>query len=160
MKIVGIDPGNSGAIAIWNGKELRVVAMPVVSIKTGKSVKNRVDAALLASYLRQETDIEHVFVELVNAMPGQGVTSMFTFGRGAGIIEGVLAGLELPYTLVSPVKWRNGIGGMSKGKDAARARAAALFPKFADLFKRKCDNGRADAALIAKYGRRELLKEQ
>jgi crossover junction endodeoxyribonuclease RuvC len=164
LTTIGIDPGNSGAIAVYDGRKLEVFDMPVVSIKKGKSTKNRVDAAMLVSLLTscefgqvQINEGGQAFVEQVGAMPGQGVTSMFTFGRGAGIIEGALAGLKIPYTLVAPQRWRKGIGGMDKGKDASRARAAVLFPRYAHLFAKKKDNGKAEAALIAMYGRKQLF---
>jgi crossover junction endodeoxyribonuclease RuvC len=90
----------------------------------------------------------HVVVEKVGAMPGQGVSSMFNFGRSAGIIEGVVAALRMPSTYVTPAAWTKAVG-RAAGKDASRMRAMELFPTRADLFKRAKDDGRADAALIA-----------
>jgi len=149
---IGIDPGNTGAIAFYDGEKLTLNDMPVVSVVRNSKTKNRVDAALVANIIRPfATQVKHAYVELVNAMPSQGVSSVFTFGRGAGILEGVLAGLQIPYTLVTPQRWQKHQG-VAKGKDASRARAAMLFPKNADDFKRKKDDGRADAALIARYG--------
>ena len=45
-----------------------------------------------------------VVVEHVNAMPGQGVTSMFNFGQSFGVIKGVCAALSLPIYFVRPTK--------------------------------------------------------
>jgi crossover junction endodeoxyribonuclease RuvC len=73
---------------------------------------------------------------------------MFNFGRSAGIIEGVVAALEMPNTYVTPQTWTKAVG-RAAGKDASRMRAMELFPSQADLFKRAKDDGRADAALIA-----------
>lgn len=151
--VIGIDPGISGAIAIYDGGHLSVHDMPVVSVVKNRSTRNRVEASLVANVLRKWSSVPNIsaFIELVNAMPKQGVSSVFSFGRGAGILEGVLAGLEIPFTLVTPQRWQKHQG-VAKGKDAARARAAALFPKDAALFNRKKDDGRADASLIARYG--------
>jgi crossover junction endodeoxyribonuclease RuvC len=73
---------------------------------------------------------------------------MFNFGRSAGIIEGVVAALQRPYTYVTPAVWTKAVG-RAAGKDASRMRAMELLPAKADLFKRAKDDGRADAALIA-----------
>ena len=118
----------------------------------------RVDASLLASIIR-ELGCEgwlQAYVELVHAMPKQGTVSIASFMKGAGIIEGVLAGLQIPTTLVIPQRWQKFMG-VAKGKDAARARAAQLLPKYAGVFSRKKDDGRADAALIALYGWRQVV---
>jgi crossover junction endodeoxyribonuclease RuvC len=76
---------------------------------------------------------------------------MFAFGRAAGVVEGALAGLGVPYTDVPPATWIKAMG-VRGGKDGARNRAMELWPKQAELFKRVKDDGRADAALIAAYG--------
>jgi hypothetical protein len=73
---------------------------------------------------------------------------MFNFGRSAGIIEGVVVGLNIPHTYVTPATWTKAVG-RAAGKDASRMRAMELFPSKAELFKRAKDDGRADAALIA-----------
>ena len=84
-------------------------------------------------------------------MPGQGVSSMFQFGRGVGMYEGVLAALQVPITYVTPQAWQKAVSAR-EGKDAGRARAAELFPAYAQMFARKKDDGRADAALMAYWG--------
>jgi crossover junction endodeoxyribonuclease RuvC len=84
-------------------------------------------------------------------MAGQGVTSVFSFGRSFGMIEGILAAFKLPVTFVAPATWVKGVG-RGQGKDASRARAMELFPDYQDQFKRVKDDGRADAALIAYWG--------
>jgi len=83
-------------------------------------------------------------------MPGQGVSSMFSFGRAAGIIEGVLAGFSVPFELIPPATWTKSMRTFG-GKDGSRQRAQELFPDYAHLFARKKDDGRAEAALLACY---------
>jgi crossover junction endodeoxyribonuclease RuvC len=90
-------------------------------------------------------------VEKVGAMPGQGVSSMFSFGRSVGIIEGVLAALQVPTTFITPQAWQKAIGA-AKGKDGSRQRCMELFPRDSHLFARVKDDGRADAVLIALAG--------
>jgi len=148
--VIGIDPGISGAIAVfdWYTKKLvEIIDMPTLEVESGKTKKRHISAVSLANYLVGFTDT-HIVIEKVGAMPGQGVTSMFNFGRSAGIIEGVVAALEMPHTYVTPATWTKAVG-RAAGKDASRMRAMELFPSKADLFKRAKDDGRADAALIA-----------
>ena len=149
--VIGIDPGINGAIAIFRDGVLhRLIDMPTLEIDSGKTKKRHISAAGLATILNvfiSDADC-HVVTERVTARPGQGVTSMFNFGRSAGIIEGVVAALLIPNTYVTPQAWTKAVG-RAAGKDASRMRAMELFPSQADLFKRAKDDGRADAALIA-----------
>lgn len=145
--IIGIDPGINGAIAIFHGRTLStVIDMPTLEVVSGKTTKRHISAAQLRDILETYPQAR-VCVEKVGAMPGQGVASMFNFGRSAGIIEGVVAGLRMPITYVTPATWTKGVG-RAAGKDASRMRAMELFPDKAVLFKRAKDDGRADAALI------------
>jgi crossover junction endodeoxyribonuclease RuvC len=156
--IMGVDVGAGGAIVVrWPGAT-EIHDMPCDTLRIGKKDRRRVSAARLASLFTayHTAEIEmHVFVEQVSAMPGQGVTSMFTFGRAAGLVEGVCAARSIPVTLVSPVTWKR-VMGCPAGKDGARARACQLLPELADRFARVKDDGRAEAALIALYGQRLL----
>jgi crossover junction endodeoxyribonuclease RuvC len=152
MTILGIDPGASGGIAFFSMQRglLSIFDMPTVEVKRGGKNKREVSAAMLNAIIGAR-DIDAAFVEKVGAMPGQGVSSMFQFGRSVGMIEGVLAALEIPTNYVTPQSWQKAVGARG-GKDASRARAAELFPAYAANFTRKKDDGRADAALIAWYG--------
>lgn len=152
--IIGIDPGASGAIAILeakNGRLVDVIDMPTTELQIGGKTKHRVSPVFLQSELGFYADDARAVVELVGAMPGQGVTSMFAFGEALGIVRGVLAGMKVPTELVTPAKWKRDLK-LNPGKDGARALAANLWPDKADLFKRVKDDGRAEAALIAHWG--------
>ena len=148
--IIGIDPGAAGAVAILeNGRLTQVFDMPVVEMTVGGKAKRRVAPELLASELRLYNLADTVaVVEQVGAMPGQGVTSMFAFGQAYGLVLGVLAGLWIPTTTVTPATWKKALK-LNTGKDGARAKAAQLWPAQADQFKRVKDDGRAEAALLA-----------
>ena len=101
MRIIGIDPGLSGAIAILDEKKvIGIFDMPVMS--EGKKNKRQLNSAQLVSILKEHknsNDEMAVVVEQVNAMPGQGVTSMFNFGQSFGAIKGICAALNLPIFL-------------------------------------------------------------
>lgn len=149
MRILGIDPGASGALAWFDvlAGDLLIEDMPTVQVKRGNKLKNELQPNMLSNLLLREWATV-VVLEKVGAMPGQGVSSMFQFGRSVGMIEGAVASRELRLDYVTPQVWQKALG-VRDGKDGSRARAAELFPKYADLFKRKKDSGRADAALIA-----------
>ena len=90
-------------------------------------------------------------------MPGQGVSSVFAFGKGFGIVLGVLAANFVPLELVAPAAWKRAIGIPSgSGKDASRARASALLPHLAGHWSRSKDDGLAEAVLIALWGARKI----
>jgi crossover junction endodeoxyribonuclease RuvC len=154
MRHIGIDPGLSGAIAVLTDDSLQIHDMPVMTVDRNGKAKRQVSANELAELLNLYAGKDcHVYVERVSAMAGQGVTSVFSFGRSFGMIEGILAALKMPVTFVAPATWTRAIG-RSPGKDASRARAMELFPNYEYFFKRVKDDGRADAALIAHWGRK------
>ena len=101
MKIIGIDPGLSGAIAVLEDiKVLNLFEMPVMA--EGKKNKRQLNSAQVVNIIKENTNGDEeiaVIVEQVNAMPGQGVTSMFNFGQTFGAIKGVCAALGLPMVL-------------------------------------------------------------
>lgn len=154
--VVGIDPGLSGALVLLNaaGELVAFSDMPVFTIDG----KNRIDVHELGSQLaRYNSEGTRAVIELVGAMPGQGVSSMFNFGFATGAIHGVVGALAMPLQTVTPAKWKKHFG-ISKDKDAARQLATRKWPH--GPFSRKKDAGRAEAALIALYAlETEVLKK-
>jgi crossover junction endodeoxyribonuclease RuvC len=150
---IGVDPGLSGAIAVMSPESLKIFDMPTMTVERNGKAKRQVSATELADllYLYSGKDC-HVFVEKVSAMAGQGVTSVFSFGRSFGMIEGILAAFKLPVTYVAPATWVKAVH-RGAGKDASRSRAMELFPDNQADFKRVKDDGRSDAALIAYWGK-------
>lgn len=147
MRILGIDPGAiSGAYALIdteNGEE--VYDVPVVD-------KN-VSASSLAADLRalgKINPINAVILERVNAFPGQGVSSSFSFGQGYGTIIGVVQTLGISLHLVPPTVWKKYFKLPGKDKEAARAMAMRFYPEVSGLTRKK-DAGRAEALLLARY---------
>ena len=160
---IGIDPGLSGAIAVITDMGQATHDMPTLEIKAGKKIRHRYNVSEILRILRQVRDENHangipveVWLEDVHAMPGQGVTSMFSMGRGIGTLETSVIACEMPLNMISPITWKKRImDGQGKEKDAAVFKAMQLFPS-AQLVTprgRKLD-GRAEALLIAEYGRR------
>ena len=150
-RVIGIDPGASNAITLLvSGVLISVHDMPTVTVERNKSQKRQVCPAGL-SLLMQQLSPHRATVEKVGARPGQGVSSMFSFGRSVGIIEGVLAAKQIPVTFTTPQAWQKQ-SGAAKGKDGSRQRVMELFPQEAHLFARVKDDRRADAVLIALMG--------
>lgn len=150
--IVGIDVGAKGAMAFFDPDKgtLDVIDCPTVEVKRGAKTKHEISPQMVAAIIRARSPSSAI-LEKVGAMPNQGVSSMFQFGRGVGMYEGVLAALQIPVTYVTPQVWQKGVNARD-GKDSSRARAAELFPAYAQAFARKKDDGRADAACIAYWG--------
>ena len=162
MKIIGIDPGLSGAIAILeNNKVLNIFDIPVMS--EGKKNKRQLNSALLVNLIKENINKEEevaVVVEQVNAMPGQGVTSMFNFGQTFGALKGICAALELPIFFVRPSKWKKYFELINSSKDASRTKAIEMYPKLSSQLSKKKDVNKSDAILIARfYSDTRLIEE-
>lgn len=159
MTHIGIDPGAAGAVAlIRSDGSVTFWDTPIVQIKSGKKTRTEMNAAaasMLLSDIKDGNDGVFVTIEKVGAMPGQGVTSMFSFGKNFGTWLGILAALKLPHQQVAPISWKKKMmPDMGKDKDASRVRAMQLFPNAQrDLYLKK-HHGRGDALLLAEYGRR------
>ncbi len=153
MIIFGIDPGVSGAISILeNKKVIEVFDMPTMI--DGKKNKRQVNGSQVANIIKEIFNKEKetvVVVEHVNAMPGQGVTSMFNFGQSFGVIKGVCAALGLPIYFVRPTKWKKHFNLIKTHKDASRTKVIEVYPEISSKLSRKKDSNKADAILIARY---------
>lgn len=149
--IVGIDPGITGAIALLKNDLTFYKVFDMPTMVMGKGTKQQVNDAALAKIFLDNPGVDIAFIEEVNAMPGQGVTSMFNFGCSWGMARGVLAALMIPYTLIRPTAWKRNAGIIGRDKDAARTMAQHLYPE-APLSRKK-DIGRADAILIGRFGK-------
>ena len=155
MRIIGIDPGLSGGIAILDDlKIFDMYDMPIMS--EGKKNKNQLNSAQLANIIKKNIiSIEDTFliVEQVSAMPGQGVTSMFNFGQTFGSIKGICAALNLPIFFVRPAKWKKHFDLINSSKDASRTKVIEMYPSISPRLSKKKDVNKADAILIARYFR-------
>ena len=155
MLIIGIDPGISGSICFFeNGKILDVVEMPTMT--DGKKNKKQVNGSQIYNEITKrvnQTDKKNirVVIELVSAMPGQGVTSMFYFGQSFGLLKGICSAMQLPMYFVRPAKWKKYFNLINSEKDASRTKVIEIFPYFSSNLTKKKDSNKADAILIASY---------
>lgn len=144
-RVLGLDPGQSGAIALYDTAHpaaITVADMPVVG--------GAVDAVELSRIIR-ECAPDLVVVEAVHSMPKQGVASSFKFGTSYGIALGVVGALHLTHRLVAPTVWKKHFR-LSSDKEQSRALAIRTWPECGKSFSRKKDADRAEASLLARFG--------
>ncbi len=150
--ILGIDPGAHGAIAVLDtdGALIAVYDMPSLEETSGRPATN---APLLAAIFAK-SGARRAFCEFVSARPTDSRVGAFSFGRAKGCVEGACGALGLPLVFLTPPTWKRlaNIPPGAENKDQARARAIARWPAHAELFARKKDVDRAEAALIGWAG--------
>lgn len=151
MIYIGVDPGLTGGVAILYSETASSDDMPTFAYSATGAVKRAVDCSALARKLSLVLPYGQckLYMERVNAFPGQGVSSMFSLGMSFWGVAGVAAALGIPVELVEPRAWKKHFG-LGPDKDQARGLASRLYPSV-DLSKKK-DHGRAEALLIARYG--------
>jgi len=146
---IGIDPGISPAVVALDDKGSLLWMKDISAIETGKgkTKKNEMNGGAIRDAL---VGADHVFIEKAQTMPDQGIASTGKYMKGAGIIEGICIGLQIPYDLISPVTWKKAMmAGMQRGKEASLLRVQQLYPGAVKL---KKDNHKAEALLICLYG--------
>lgn len=147
--ILAIDPGQTGAL-VWM-QDTSIISIEDIPITERVSGKGKIVNAYLLNDLIQGLPVTTAILEKVHAMPSQGVSSVFNFGQGVGIIEGVLAANNIRIEYVTPQKWKKHCGLIGKGKDAARTYAISHYPEKSAELARKKDIGRADAICIGHW---------
>ena len=155
MKVLGVDPGIRGGLAIvlMNDDEAPLLVDAIDIPVTGVGAKERVDVLALRAWIANHQP-KHALIERAQAMPKQGASSGFKYGRAVGAIEGVIACCEIALTIVEPAQWKRFHALRGGDKEVGRQRALQLFPAAHALLARKRDHGRAEAALIALSNKR------
>jgi len=152
---LGLIRAFSGAVGIIEGtpEAVQVFDTPTCFVDTKRKYMVGAMALLLKPYANRQDVV--VVLENVHSLPKQGVSSSFCFGEGKGMWEGILGAFDIPFDLVSPQRWKKAImADQGKEKSAARFKAAQLFPSLTSQLSRVKDDGRAEAILMAEYGRR------
>lgn len=147
--ILGIDPGLSGALALYDvNATLEVVDIPTLRLKTKRVIDEYALARIIDNW---SSRIREVWLEQVGVRPGEGAVGAFTFGRGYGTLRGICAANFLTLVDVTPAAWKGALK-VRGDKDESRLRASTLLPRHAHLWPLKKHDGRAEAALIALHG--------
>lgn len=156
--ILGVDPGLSGALALYNPALETEAGHPhaiVDIIDTPIHViegKKFIDYYALGAWLDLHAClIRLAVVEEVSAGPRDGRQSAFRFGETYGAIKGALGAYMVPMRLVRPAVWKKTMR-LSKDKEASRQAASRLFPaEGCELWPNKGHDGRAEALMLAIY---------
>ena len=118
MKVlIAIDPGASGGFAFQNS-DGSVTACRMHD--TVRMIADNLRFALCANSLTTpKPEYVEAYVELVSGNVGkmQPGSRMFTFGENFGVIQGLLEGLGIKYTLVRPQTWIGALGLGTKEKE-------------------------------------------
>lgn len=162
LQFIGIDPGLSGALALYNPAtdDLDVRDMPTFVLPKGpRGKRTELDIYGIAQIIDAWSGVKvRAAVEFVSASPQMGVTSAFSFGGSYWAARMALAAHFMPHDVVTPQVWKRDLK-VPASKDGARARASALLPRHAYLWTRAKDDGRAEAALIALWAARSNAGE-
>jgi hypothetical protein len=158
--LLGIDPGVSGAIAAIGPLGAHVADMPTVKVESTGRTQRKIDPRGLAELLRQMVPADEacmVVLEDVHAMPGgkSGSSANTSLMHSKGVIEGVLGVLRFRVELVSSRRWK-GLYGLNAEKAASLRVARTLYPSLGGLLARQKDHNRAEALLLAHFGRATL----
>jgi crossover junction endodeoxyribonuclease RuvC len=156
MIVAGIDPGKTGALSIlYDNNVVACFDVPIQLVKgKAKPAWSAWAAEWRNAFAFEAPDM--IVIEDIAARPGQGVTSMFSFGRTLGFTHALAATANIPVHFVTPNVWKGKLGLLKSDKGASREKACTLFPVSAHAFARVKDDGRAEAALLAYYGRKFL----
>lgn len=137
---IGIDPGQSGGIAVLSD------VAPAIAWKMPETERDVWD--FFVGYMMGPDAF--AMIEKVGAMPKQGVSSTFKFGKNYGMLRGMLVAACVPFAEVPPGVWQRCLNCLSKGdKSVTKARAQQLFPTL------RITHATADALLLAEYCRRK-----
>lgn len=165
---VGIDPGMHGAVAVIGDDYANVWDTPTVALERGREYAIGAMVDVLREFRDwpgRDEDGVHATLETGIIMPnkiegrpdwkGQSARTTAVQWRGVGLWEGILAGLGIPYELAHPSVWKRSMA-VSGDKLLCIVTAQRLFPSASHLLYRARDDGRAEALLLAEYGRRRL----
>lgn len=153
MKLLGLDPGLRGAAAvIAAAPSVRARVLGVIDLPTvGEKAKRRIDVTALLSFI-EEHQPDGAVIERAQAMPDQGASSGFAYGRAVGAIEACVVAMGIPLDVIESSAWKKYHSLIGKGKEDSRQRAVLRFPEAHSSLKRMMDHNRAEAILMAEFG--------
>jgi hypothetical protein len=164
LTIAGIDPGKTGALAILYPGAVVFRDVPCIELK-GKNTPAWAEWHTDWSNALEFACVDLVMIELVTAGQNgvkQGVQSMFNFGGTLRFAHAIALGVRPRprVEFVTPAVWKAKLGLLNSGKGASREKCRSIYPSTTADLQRVKDDGRAEAALIAHYGRAFLQGAQ
>ncbi|XP_039024138.1 Holliday junction resolvase MOC1, chloroplastic-like isoform X2 [Hibiscus syriacus] len=161
--VIGIDPDLSGALALLKtdsfGCSTQVFDSPYLPVQVGNRVRKRLDARSIV-HLVKSLEAPIAYIEQSIPFPKDGKQGWWSGGFGYGLWIGILVASGFSVVPVSSLSWKKEfeLTGAGCTKDDSRRVASTLFPTLSDMLKRKKDHGRAEALLIAAYGKGLRMK--
>ena len=161
MRILGIDPGLSGALAVLDFVDFDSTLVSVIDVPTvNEKAKRRVWIAPLTEWIMElDPAPSFAFIERAQAMPEQGASSGFIYGRAVGYLESAVLCAGMRLRTAEPASWKRKLGLIGKDKAESQALAQKLVKNIGDSLTRKKDHNRAEAMLIAIYGAGQLRQQ-
>lgn len=151
----GIDPGKTGALAIlYPDNHVEFLDVPRITVRGKDTVawaQWQSDWSLALAF----AGVDNAIIEDVASRPGQGVSSMFKFGRTLGFAHAIVLSVQPrpAVQFVTPAQWKGKLGLLNSSKGASREKAVNLYPSTRSDLTRVKDDGRAEALLMAHLGR-------
>lgn len=139
--ILGIDPGKSGAFALLDCDEMGVATYDMPGTLDEK-------LALIVDIGK----VKCAWLERPFYPRAIGIRNVVTISQAYGELKACLFFAGIPTFEVDPSAWKKTMR-LSTDKNASRALASQYFPDSSDQWARVKDDGRAEAALIALYGK-------
>jgi len=165
--ILGIDPGFFGSLVVVDVTESKIVTyldMPLCerhSLMKKENGRSDINIKVVCEFIKSvSSHVDAAVIERVNASPNMGVVSAFRFGEGFGVLCGALvyAGIQ-NVVMAYPNVWKADLG-LDRSKKKSLAMAIEIFKQDKSLFKLSKFDGRAEAALLAWFGRKALTGEK
>lgn len=157
MIIAGLDPGKTGALCIvYPDNSVTVLRVPLMKLR-GKPKPAWTEWGMTWADALDFAQPDMFVIEDVGARPDQGTVSMFNFGLVYGYARGLIATCRKPVHYVTPGVWKTKMGLAKSDKSASREEARRLLPAMSAELTQVKDDGVAEAALLALYGRRFIL---
>lgn len=153
MIYIGIDPRLDGALAALSREGTVVFVSPTPAMTLPAERRRRdYDIAGMRDLLRDlaQRGVRLAALEAVHTRPGDGATSAYRRGYGLALWEALLVSCQIPYTFVSPRRWRRSLGVVAKDR---RPIAARRWPAVAAQLSRRDAHGIADALMLAAFAR-------
>lgn len=147
-RVIGIDPGLTGAVAVNGFRAAMVDDLPIV--------EKQINPSALAEFFEFQPEKSLIVIEQQQPMPRDGCKQSFRTGLNYGMLKAVAMLSGCRVEIIRANIWKKEFGLLKKDKDASRLKALELFPELADRLKLKKHHGRAEALLIAEYGRRKF----
>ncbi len=159
---IGIDIGKKGCICVRAGKTIGFYDIPMKDVIKNKKKKKDYDIDGIVEILKNTRNLPrdpgeqvHACMESLHSMPSQGVASMFSFGEGYGIMQGVLTALNIPFIKVTPQKWKAELmADLPKEKESSLIAAVKFYPEVESMLygpNGGAKHDRADAILLSRF---------